>query len=89
MPENGGTSFDVRDVMIVNRRLLRLLKKKQETTRYLHAKFFLKVDEHVFFSAIYRVRYRPTSSDKAYADPIFYSYKSRRTCKIFNNIYIN
>jgi len=40
MPENGGTSFDVRYVMIVNRRLLRLLKKKQEiTTRGMNKKY--------------------------------------------------
>ena len=34
MSENSVTSYDVRDVMVVKGRLLRLLKNKQETIRY-------------------------------------------------------
>jgi len=48
-PENGGTSYDVRDVMIVKDRLLRLLKNKQETIRYLYAKFYQNWWTCIFF----------------------------------------
>jgi len=48
MPENGGTSFDVRDVMIVDRRLLWLMKKNRRPQGTCMPSF-IKNDEHVFF----------------------------------------
>ena len=55
----GGTHCDVRDVMKVRATSPRLLKNKRDTLRYTYAKFYEKQTTW-FFSAISRVRYRPT-----------------------------
>jgi len=52
MPENGGTFYDVHDVIIVKGKLLRLLKNKQETIRYFKPSFII-INEHAYILAIY------------------------------------